>query len=99
MDLRLADGLFSSPISRYYRSSDRGFAVGERHDVAGLEVEIRKLAGPGDPTLVRYRFPVPLEDSTLRWLAFQERAYVPFSPPGIGESVTLSPGKGIFEID
>lgn len=99
LDLRLEYGLFSTPISRYFRSADRGFEVGERARVADLEIEIRDLAGPGNPGTLRYRFPVPLEDDSLRWLRWNERVYEPFELPKQGETVRLAPGKGIFDPD
>ncbi len=63
----------------------------------GLEIEVRALTDAGDPRTVRYRFAVPLEDPTLRWLRWRERTYEPFTPPELGASVTLAPGKGIFD--
>ncbi len=99
LDLRLEYGLFSTPISRYFRSAERGMAVGDRFEVADLEIEILALKSPGDPLTLRYRFAVPLEDPSLRWLRWQDRVYVPWSPPSLGESVELLPGRGIFDLD
>ena len=99
LDLRLEYGLFSTPISRYFRSGERSFAVGERFQVADLEIEIRALKQPGNPQILRYRFAQPLENPSLRWLRFEDRTYVPWSPPRVGESVVLPPGRGIFDFD
>ena len=99
LDLQLEYGLFSTPISRYFRSAERAMAVGDRFEIADLEIEILALKSPGDPQTLRYRFAVPLEDPSLRWLRWQDRVYVPWSPPRLGESVELLPGRGIFDPD
>jgi len=38
---------------------------------------------------VRFRFSVPLEDSSLRWMTWEGRGYEPFVIPAVGETRTL----------
>lgn len=99
LDLTIDYGLFSTPISRYFRSSDLGFALGDRFEVADLEIEVRALTQSQGPRLLRYRFALPLEDPSIRWLIWSssERIYVPWSPPPIGESQSFPASRGIFD--
>jgi hypothetical protein len=96
LDVKIAEGLFPSPWSRYYRSKQLGFSVGQRIELTGFSVEIRALNEAGDPHELRYRFAVPLEDSSLRWLRWGDGIYEPWQPPAPGESVLLQATKGLF---
>jgi hypothetical protein len=53
----------------------------------------------GDPDVVRYRFDVPLEESSLRWLYWKGGTFHAWTPPGIGTSVSFPPSRGIFDYD
>ncbi len=50
----------------------------------------------GDPDEVLYKFAVPLEDPSLRWVHWKEGVYVLWLSPALGESVELPPSRGIF---
>ncbi len=41
------------------------------------------------PKNVGFSFETPLEDESLRWVQFQAGEYVPWTPPAVGEEVTL----------
>lgn len=97
LEVALPAGLFPTNFSRYFRSPDVPFAVGDRVELSSFTAEIASLDESGDPNVVRYHFDVPLEDSTLRWLRFSDRAYVDWQPPGVGESVEVSPGLGMWD--
>jgi len=99
LELHIAYGLFSTPISRYFRERSQGFAAGEIYEIADLEIEVVDLTEDGDPRTLRYRFRVPLEDPSLRWLRWQDRRYEPFAPPPVGESIDLAPSRGVFDPD
>lgn len=43
----------------------------------------------GQPVDLIFRFPVPLEDPSLRWITWKGRGFVPFTPPAVGESVVV----------
>jgi hypothetical protein len=45
---------------------------------------------------VLYEFPVPLEDPSLRWMKWHDGAYVPWTPPVVGHTQTISAEGGIW---
>jgi hypothetical protein len=75
-------------FDRIYRG-DQPFSVGQRIELADLEVVIRSVTGDGRPESVEFRFHRPLEDPLYRWLMWQDHAFIPFTPPGVGERVTI----------
>jgi len=95
--VRLEPGLFNVPFTRYHRAEELRFAVGDRIELTGFAVEILGLNTDGDPNELEYGFAVPLEDASLRWLAWRDGAYVPWTPPAPGESVELPAPQTIFE--
>ena len=98
LEVRLPQGLFPSSFSRYYRSAEVGFSLGDRHTLSDMTSEVRELNADGDPALIRYRFTVPLEHDSLRWLRWRDGVYEPWSPPSIGEREVLPPSRSIFGV-
>lgn len=96
LHVRLEPGLFAGPFTRYHRAEELRFTVGHRIELTGFSVEILGLNAAGDPNELAYRFAVPLEDASLRWLAWQDGLYVPWRPPAPGETVRLPAPEGIF---
>ena len=90
------DGLFPTVFSRYMRSIRDPFEQGHRYAVPGLSANVEHLNPQADPDVVLYRFDVPLEDASLRWVRWQGGVYVPWTVPGEGESVELPAPRGIF---
>ena len=89
-------GLFPSVFSRYMRSQGDRFHLGQRFPLKGFAAQVLHLDPQGDPDDVLYEFAVPLEDTSLRWLRWDGRVYVPWHPPAIGASEVLPPSRGIF---
>ena len=54
-------------------------------------VEITSLNSVGRPAEALFRFPVPLEDASLRWLHWTDGHFEVWTPPGIGETRELRP--------
>ena len=73
--VRLPQGLFPHAFSRYYRSAELRFAPGDRLALDDMSVEIEAVTSSGDPEVILYRFPQPLEHATLRWLRWQDGVY------------------------
>jgi len=96
LHVRLEPGLFRGPFTRYHRAEELRFTVGDRIELTGFAVEILGLNDAGDPNELSYRFAVPLEDPTLRWLAWQDGLYVPWTPPAPGATVRLPAPEGVF---
>jgi hypothetical protein len=94
--VQFLSGLFPTVFSRYMRSVNDPFERGRRYDVPGLDAEVEHLNPQGDPDVVVYRFDVPLEDASLRWVRWQDGVYVPWTPPDEGASIDLPASRGIF---
>jgi hypothetical protein len=96
LQVRFREGLFPTAFSRYVRSRNDRFHIGQRFEVSGLSVKVERLNAHGDPDQVLYDFAVPLEDPSLRWMQWKGGIYVPWVPPALGESEQLPPARGIF---
>jgi hypothetical protein len=80
---------------RLFRSEQHPLSVGEKVELAGMTVEIAVLTADGRPAEAAFRFAVPLEDASLRWLCYRDKAFEPFALPAVGESVEIRIG-GFF---
>ncbi len=94
--VRFPAGFFPTVFSRYVRSQNDRFSSGQRVELPGLSIVVESLDTQGDPEQVLYEFPVPLEDSSLRWMRWQDGVYVPWSPPAVGQTEKLTAVRGIF---
>lgn len=65
------------------------FPVGRQIKLTGMTAEILSTTADGRPAEVAFRFDVPLEDQSLRWLQWRAGEFVPFIPPPVGESRVL----------
>jgi len=75
-------------FDRIYRS-DRPFAIGQRIELADLEVEIVSVTSDGRPGIVSFRFNRDLDDPLYCWVRWEDHDFVPFTPPPVGERVHL----------
>ena len=87
--IRAEWGFLASPLDRLARGDDHPMALGQRVELTGVTVEVTALMDNGRPAEATCRFDVPLEDPSLRWLRWDEGAFVPFVPPPVGETVRL----------
>ena len=94
--VRFLGGFFPTAFSRFVRSQNDRFSPGQHFDLPGLSIIVEALDAQGDPEQVLYEFPVPLEDSSLRWMRWQDGVYVPWRPPALGQTVKLPSASGIF---
>ena len=79
---------YLSGLGRLFRNEDNPLPIGEPVKIARMTATVLERQADR-PTRVAFRFEVPLEDPSLRWLCFREGQYVPWTPPAIGEEVTL----------
>lgn len=91
--LRPEAGFLRGLADRLLRGPDRPLRLGERIELAGMTVEITEMRPDGRPAEAAFRFAVPLEDPSLRWLQWRDGRYVPFVPPPVGDRVKLPGGK------
>ena len=96
LQVRFPNGFFPTEFSRFIRSSNERFSLGQHFELPGFSVVVEALDAHGDPAQVLYEFPVPLEDPSLRWMSWHDGVYVPWTPPAIGQTQTFSPERGIF---
>jgi len=75
------------------RSPGQPLSVGEKIEQSGMTVEITELRPDRRPAEAVFRFAVPLEDASLRWLQWHDGQYVPFIPPPTGQRVKLPGGR------
>ena len=78
-------------LTSFVRGARDPMHAGDVIDLPGLRVEVIEVAEGGSPSLVTFTFDRSLDDPSLRWLAWQDGAYVPFTPPRVGASVDLAP--------
>ncbi|UCE60812.1 MAG: hypothetical protein JSU63_03495 [Phycisphaerales bacterium] len=90
-------GFLEQVADRVYRSLDHPMTLGQRIELSGVTVEVTALTIDGRPAEATFRFEVPLEDPSLRWLQWQAGKFIPFDPPDVGKTVTLSaPAPTLF---
>jgi hypothetical protein len=94
--VRFLGGFFPTAFSRFVRSQNDRFSPGQHFELPGLSIVVEALDAQGDPEQVLYEFPVPLEDPSLRWMIWQDGAYVPWTPPAVGHTQRISAERGIF---
>jgi hypothetical protein len=87
--VRPSGGFLKNPFEQLARGPGYEFKLGDCVALPGLIAEVGQLTADGRPAEVSFRFSVPLEDVSLRWLAWTGRDYAEFSPPPIGTTVVL----------
>jgi hypothetical protein len=88
--LRMDDHFMRRPWCQVFRNPvTHPMRKGDTVQLTGLTIEVTEAATDGRPVEALFRFEVPLEDPSLRWIVFKDMAYVPFSPPGIGQTIEV----------
>jgi hypothetical protein len=64
-------------------------AAGQVVRLTGVTITVGPLNSDNRPTEARFVFDVPLEDTGLRWVCWQDRAFRTFEPPAVGQSVSI----------
>jgi hypothetical protein len=65
------------------------FTVGQHVHLTGMDAEITAVTPDGRPLDVAFRFAVPLEDDSLRWMQWSRGEFQRFTPPPVGKSIIL----------
>ncbi len=89
LTLRWTEGLMTRPFDRMLRGRRHIFRVGDTFELTDFRAEVTAVTPDGRAAEVRFRFSVPLEDSSLRWMTWVGRGYEPFVIPALGETRTL----------
>jgi hypothetical protein len=82
-------GFFSTPLERLYRRDPTALGPGMGIDLSGFRAEVVASTGHGLPATVRFHFRVPLEHTSLVFLAWRDGRYVRVPPPGLGQTLTF----------
>jgi hypothetical protein len=75
-------------LDRVYRD-DTPMTAGRQFKLLGVTIEITAVTDDGRPAEATCRFAVKLESRLLRWLRWDDGAYVPFNLPAVGRTITL----------
>lgn len=83
-------GYYAWVLDALFRDPKATFRKGDRVELSGMTVEVLDTTSQGRALEAAFIFPVPLEDPSLRWMQHGPDGLVPFTPPPVGESVTLA---------
>jgi hypothetical protein len=86
-------GFYPWVLDSLFRNEDNPYSVGDRIELTDMTVEIRELTSKRNVAEAAFIFSVDLEDPSLRWLQHKDNAFIPFTPPAIGQKVILPGGK------
>jgi hypothetical protein len=73
-----------------FRSSRYPLRLGEKVELSDMTITITELRAEGNPAAAVFAFREPLESPKHVWLAWDQHGCHPFSPPRVGETVTLA---------
>lgn len=76
------------PIDRVFRGEDVPLRTGETVSLKGMTVLVDEVTGYAAASY-RVRFDVPLEDSSLVWIRWENGTFARTQPPVAGQPVTL----------
>ncbi len=88
-------GFYAYVLDALFRNKQNPFTVGDRVELTGMTVEIREVTNNGQVVDAAFIFSVALEDPSLRWLQYKDEAFVPFTPPAVGQKIAM-PGGNLF---
>ncbi len=92
------EGLFPDPFSRYHRSRERPFEIGDAVELGDLRIEVLEVDPDGrGPSSIRYDFNEPLEAERYLWMTWNGNRYEEWTPPAVGNEAVLPSREGIFE--
>jgi hypothetical protein len=97
LSIRPERGYLRWALDRVFRSERRPMSRGQRVELTGMTAEVGALTDDGRPVEVAFRFDVPLEDPSLLWLCYRGTRFEPFTPPAVGESLTIRIG-GLLDL-
>ncbi len=84
-------GFLATPPEQLVRDVRIPFEPGVTRDHAGLSVTVQEIMPDGRPRVVRFDFPVSLDDPGLRWVVWEDTRLHPWEVPAVGETVRVEP--------
>ena len=90
--IRPEAGYLASFSSLLFRDSYHPMSAGETVKLSGMTVTVSELNARGRPAEATFDFDVPLEDASLQWVYWKDKAFRVFELPAVGQSVTIPRG-------
>lgn len=97
LEIEAIQGLLDTFAGRVLRGPSHPMYVGQRVVLSGMTVEVLALVDGWQPSRIRATFSVPLNDPSLLLLHVKDGRLVPYTPPMIGETVSLPSNRSLFE--
>ena len=82
-------GYFSTPLSGFLYNTEHPLKQGDTIELSNVSITVKELTEDGRPAKVLFRFHVPLEDPSLKWVYLEGGKFKEFHPPGIGETIEV----------
>jgi hypothetical protein len=89
--VRPARGFVAHMEDRVFRSERYPMRLGETVELSDMTITVTELRPEGNPAAALFAFREPLESPKHLWLAWDQHGCHSFSPPRVGETITLSP--------
>ncbi|MBN1656453.1 MAG: hypothetical protein JXA30_21970 [Deltaproteobacteria bacterium] len=97
LKVRPRDGFLLNPADKLLRSPQRPLALGERIDLADIDIRVSAITSDQRPAEITVRFSTVLEDPSILWLCWNRVRYIGCNPPAIGEHMIL-PAVDFLEV-
>jgi len=82
-------------LDNFLLSKEFAMQPGQIVRVRDVVIEVLEVFN-GLPSKAQFRFKVPIDDPRLLWFRWRNGTYVPFTPPGVGETVTIEGAQFTF---
>jgi hypothetical protein len=83
IEVEVKRGYLRSVLDELFRTPERALRVGDVVTLTGMRAKVLSVTPDGRPSRVAF--------TSLRWLQYRGGRFVPFTPPAVGERVTLRP--------
>ena len=87
--VRPKEGFLHDVTSALLSSDAEPMHLGQTVRLPGMTVEVTEMNAAGRPAEASFRFTVPLEDASLRWVAWDGAHFQDFTPPPVGAQVVV----------
>lgn len=96
--VRPANGFLTPGPDRVFRSDRYPMGLGDTVELSDVSITITELRPEGTPSEAAFAFREPLESPKHLWLSWDQHGCHSFSPPRVGETVTL-PAVDLWKLE
>jgi len=93
LEIEPQGGFMGNYMDQIYRGNAYPMKKDQLVEFSGMTVRVLSLTPDGRPQKAAFRFSVPLENQSLKFLQWKTDSYTPFRIPRAGETVCLTPEK------